>query len=182
MENPWQTLDTSEKYSNPWISVQHNNVVNPSGNKGIYGVVHFKNLAVGIIPLDEEYNTWLVGQYRYPLNLYSWEIPEGGSPHDQDPIDGAKRELIEETGIEARKWTKILEMHVSNSVTDEASVIYVAQDLEFGTAEPEETEDLQIRKVPFQEVFEMVMNGEITDSLSMVGVMKVKLLMDSGKL
>ena len=180
MENPWQTLDTTEKYANPWISIKHSNVINPSGNNGIYGVVHFKNLAIGILPVDEEWNTWLVGQYRYPLDMYSWEIPEGGCPVGTSPLETAKRELIEETGIIAEEWTKILDIHVSNSVTDETGMIFLARGLSFGEAEPEETEDLQIKKVPFQTAFEMVMNGEITDSLSMVGILKLKLLLDSG--
>ena len=180
MKNPWQTKSTKEVYDNPWIKVSHHEVINPSGGDGIYGVVHFKNLAIGIVPLDEEHNTWLVGQYRYTLNAYSWEIPEGGGPLGIDPIDSAKRELLEETGIKAQKWTKILDLHTSNSVTDELGLAYVAQGLSFGEAAPEETEDLIVRKLAFAEALEMVMNGEITDVLAMVSIMKVKLLMDEG--
>ncbi len=179
MENPWKTLTNKTIYDNPWIQLSHREVINPSGNSGIYGVVHFKNLAVGVIPLDEEMNTWLVGQYRYTLEQYSWEIPEGGCPKGESPLEAAKRELKEETGLIANNWQQILDLHVSNSVTDEAGVAYVATGLEFGEAEPEDTEKLEVRKVPFLEAWEMVMKGEITDSLSMVAILKLKHLIEN---
>ena len=172
--NPWATLDGKTAYDNPWISVEHRNVLTPAGTPGIYGVVHFKNTAVGIVPLDETLHTWLVGQYRYTLQRYSWEIPEGGGPLGTDLLDSAQRELLEETGITARRWTPLLEMHTSNSVTDEYGVAFLAQDLSFGEAEPEDTEDLRVRRVPFSEVVEMVMRGDITDSLSMIAILKTQ--------
>lgn len=171
--NPWQTLTRKTAYDNPWIRVEHREVLNPSGGPGIYGVVHFKNTAVGIVPLDSEGCTWLVGQYRYTLERYSWEIPEGGGAVGSDPLEAAKRELLEETGITARLWTPLLELHTSNSVTDEYGVVYVAQDLELGKSQPEETEELHIRRVPFSEAVDMVMHGAITDALSMIAVLKV---------
>ncbi|RYF99145.1 MAG: NUDIX hydrolase, partial [Chitinophagaceae bacterium] len=119
--NPWQVLSEQEVYDNRWINVTAYDVINPGGGKGIYGKVHFKNLAIGIIVLDEEMNTYLVGQYRFATNMYSWEIPEGGGPLDADPLDSAKRELLEETGLVAHQWTVLLKMHLSNSVTDEYS-------------------------------------------------------------
>ena len=170
--NPWQTLSEREAYANPWIRVSHRNVINPSGGPGIYGVVQFKNVAVGVVPLDAQGYTWLVGQYRYTLERYSWEIPEGGGPLGTDPLEAAQRELLEETGIRARRWTPLLEMHTSNSVTDEYGVAYIAQDLEMGEAQPEETEQLHVRRLPFAEVVNMVMQGEITDSLSMIAILK----------
>lgn len=182
MDNPWKTINTKEVYSNPWISVTHRDVINPSGGAGIYGVVHFKNLAIGIVPLDQDYNTWLVGQYRYTLEAYSWEIPEGGGPLTEEPLAAAKRELLEETGISASKWTKILDTHTSNSVTDEAGVAYVAQELRFGEATPEETEDLKIWKLPFEAAYQMVIDGKITDCLAMVSIFKTKHLLDKGLL
>lgn len=172
-QNPWQTLSEREAYDNPWIRVSHREVINPSGGKGIYGVVQFKNVAIGIVPIDAEGNTWLVGQYRYTLERYSWEIPEGGGPMGTDLLASAQRELLEETGLRAAHWTPLLEMHVSNSVTDEYGVAFLAEGLSFGEAAPEETEDLQVKKLPFSAVVEMVMNGEITDALSMVAVLKV---------
>ncbi len=174
MKNPWKTLSNDVVYDNPWIQVTHRQVITPTGTDGIYGLVHFKNLAIGIVPLDEEGNTWLVGQYRYTLGQYSWEIPEGGCPiGEESPLESAKRELLEETGIRAEKWTKVLGLHTSNSVTDEAGMAFLAQGLSFGQAAPEHTEDLQVRKLPFREALEMVLRGEIADALSMVGLMRV---------
>ena len=181
-KNSWVTLQSDIRYETPWIKVTNHEVLNPSGKPGIYGVVSFKNLAIGVIPIDEEGNTWLVGQWRYPLELYSWEIPEGGGPLGIPPLESAIRELKEETGLSARQYTEICRMHTSNSVSDELAIIYVATGLTPGESAPEESEDLQIRKVPFAEAYQMVMDGKITDSLSMVGILKAKLWMDSGKL
>ena len=180
--NPWTTKKVKTVYENPWIKVSHEEVLNPSGKEGIYGVVHFKNIAIAIIPLDKNNNTWLVGQYRYPLKAYSWEVPEGGGLIHTDPLESAKRELLEETGITAKKWTKIADMALSNSVSDELGLTYLAQDLSFGEAQPEETEQLKIKKLPFDEIVEMAMNGQITDALSLVSIMKLKLLKDRGEI
>lgn len=177
-ENPWKTLESKAIYSNPWISLREDQVINPSGGNGIYGVVSFKNYAIGIIPLDHQLNTWLVGQYRYSLNEYSWEIPMGGGNIEVDIIDSAKRELKEETGIVAREWDLITRIHTSNSVTDEEGFIYVARDLEFFEPEFEETENLQIKKLPLAEAFKMVMENKITDSLSQSGILKVYAMLD----
>lgn len=182
MENPWTIQQSKEIYQNNWIQVTEFQVLNPANNPGIYGKVHFKNLAIGIIALDEEKNTYLVGQYRFPLNQYSWEIPEGGSPLEEDPLEGAKRELLEETGLVAHEWKQIQTMHLSNSVSDEYGIIYLAQQLEQHTACPEETEQLVIKKLPFNEVYEMVENGTITDSLSVAGILKVKLMLLDGRI
>ncbi len=174
--NPWTTLTEEVVYNNPWIKVTSHKVLNPNGGEGIYGKVHFKNLAIGVIPIFENGDTLLVGQYRYPLNAYSWEIPEGGGKLEVDPIDSAKRELIEETGLIASKWTKLLEMHLSNSVSDEFSIIYLAEDLTEGIAQPEETEQLQIKRLPVKEAIEMVLRGEITDSMSVAALLKLKII------
>ncbi len=181
-QNPWQTVNISIPYDNPWITVKHCDVINPSGGKGIYGVVHFKNLAIGVLPLDDDDNTWLVGQYRFPTNHYSWEMPEGGGKAGTDPLVSAQRELLEETGLTAKKWQKVLDMHISNSVTDEVAVVYIARDLTMGEAEPEETEKLSLRKLPFAEVVEMVLSGEILDSLTVAAVLKVHILKQKGEI
>jgi len=174
MNNPWETLSAKEKYDNRWIRVTEYQVINPSGGNGIYGKVHFKNKAVGIIPIDYEGNTWLVGQWRYPLNQWSWEIPEGGAPIDTDILTSAQRELKEETGITATRWTKIVRTHLSNSVSDEEGFIFLAEDLTLGERDAEETEaDMEIKKLPFAEALTMVMQGEITDSLSVMGLLLV---------
>jgi ADP-ribose pyrophosphatase len=180
--NPWKTLESDLKYDNNWISLTEHQVINPSGGKGIYGEVHFKNVAIGILPLDENYNTWLVGQYRYPLKAYSWEIPEGGGPFHEEPLESARRELLEETGMSAKNWREIQRMHLSNSVSDELSIIYVATDLIQGIAMPEETEQLIVKKISFDEVYDMVMSGVITDSVSVAAILKAKLMILSGEL
>lgn len=176
-ENPWKILGSKVPYDNKWIRVTEHQVINPSGGEGIYGVVHYKHIAIGIIPLDEEKNTWIVGQYRFPLNEYSWEIPEGGGKMDVPILDSAKRELLEETGIIASDWRHILTLHLSNSVSDEVGHVFVARDLSFQDAQPEETEQLAVQKIPFDLLFEWAMQGKITDSLSVAGILKVKHLM-----
>ncbi len=174
MSNPWKTRSAKKIYDNNWIMLEEHQVINPSGGPGIYGKVHFKNKAIGIIPLDEHGNTWLVGQHRYTLNEYTWEIPEGGCPLNTPPLDSAKRELKEETGISASSWQQIMRLHTSNSVTDEEGFIFLAEGLTFGENELEDTEaDLVVKKLPFTEALEMVMRGEITDSLSVAGILKV---------
>lgn len=174
MNSPWKTLSTRQVYDNNWIMLEEHQVINPAGGKGIYGKVHFKNKAIGIVALDEEGNTWLVGQHRYTLNEYSWEIPEGGCPIGTSPLDSAKRELKEETGITASRWQQFMRFHTSNSVTDEEGFIFLAEDLSFGASELEETEaDLIVKKMPFTQALNMVMNGEITDSMSVAGILKV---------
>ena len=176
-QNPWQIIDQKDIYDNAWIQVTEYNVINPGGGKGIYGKVHFKNNAIGIVPLDPEGNTWLVGQYRFPLDAYSWEIPEGGGDLHTDPLLSAQRELLEETGIKAEKWDKVLDMHLSNSVTNEAAVVYLAQELSFYAATPEESEQLTVKKMPFGKAFDMVIAGEITDSISVAALLKVNYLL-----
>lgn len=170
----WKTLSVTTAYNNAWIEVTHREVVNPNGGKGIYGVVHFKNLAIGIIPISKDGFTWIVGQHRYPFNgKFTWEIIEGGGPLEIDPLESAKRELLEEAGLIATKWTLIQEMELSNSATDEQALIYIAQDLSLGEAQPEETELLTLKKIPIRTLCNMVLSGEIKDSLSVAGVLKL---------
>lgn len=177
--NPWTCLQKQVAYDNPWITVEHHDVLNPSGNPGIYGKVCFKNLAIGIIPIDDKGYTWLVGQFRYTLNAYSWEIPEGGGNMHIPPEESARRELIEECGLKTDSLTEIMRMHLSNSVTDELAIIYVAKQLTLTQAEPEDSEQLQIRYLPFEEAYQMTLRGEITDAMSVGGILKTKLLLDA---
>lgn len=181
-ENPWTILNQKPVYENAWISLTEFQVINPSGGRGIYGKVHYKHIAVGILPLDAEWNTWLVGQYRFPLDQFSWEIPEGGGRMDEDPVDAAKRELMEETGLIAKDWTIIVTMHLSNSVSDEQAVIFLARNLEQKKADPEETEKLVIKKLHFDEAIGMLEKGLITDSMSVAAIQKVRLMIFEGKL
>lgn len=178
----WTELSRELKYENPWIEVSESQVLNPNGGNGIYGVVHFKNLAIGIIPIDEEGNTWIVGQDRFPFNgKFTWEIIEGGGPMNIDPIESAKRELLEEAGLKAERWSLVQEMDLSNSATTERALIYLAEGITQHEASPEETEDLQIKKIHFKELYEMVLSGEIVDSLSVAGTLRLMDMVRSGK-
>ena len=175
----WKQKNKKTEYSNNWIDVEHHEVINPNGGEGIYGVVKYKNLAIGIIALDQNNNTWLVGQHRYPQNKFSWEIPEGGGPLGIPPLESAKRELQEEVGVEAKDWNMFLEMDLSNSVSDEVAYIFVAKNLTYVDVNPDETEQLQIKKIPFTEVYKMVMDGKITDAMSVAGVLKLNNLLNT---
>lgn len=177
-ENPWKKLKSNTVYENPWIRVDNHDVLNPAGNPGIYGTVHFKHLAIGVITLDKDKNTHLVGQYRFPLERYSWEIPEGGGKIEIDPLLTAQRELLEETGIKAKSWKELIRLNTSNSVTDELGIIFLAEDLEQFEPQPDEDEDLTIKKVPFKKAYEMVLNGEILDSLSLAAILRLKLYLE----
>jgi 8-oxo-dGTP pyrophosphatase MutT (NUDIX family) len=174
---PWKRRSVSPRYENAWISVEHHDVITPGGNPGIYGVVHFKNVAIGVIPLAANHDTWIVGQYRYPLREYSWEIPEGGGPVGTDPLLSARRELLEEVGLHASRWDQILEMDVSNSVSDERCIIYLARELEARKAHPDDTEELSVRRIPFRELHQGVVEGKYKDSLTIAGVLKLDYLL-----
>jgi 8-oxo-dGTP pyrophosphatase MutT (NUDIX family) len=170
----WKRLSQFEIYDNPWIRLTHEEVITPSGTEGDYGVVHFKNLAIGIVALDADYNTWLVGQHRYTLDEHSWEIPMGGGPLRTDPLLSAQRELLEETGLHGGVWQQLMKLHTSNSVTDEVAYVYLAQDLEYGEQQLEDSEgDLVVRQLPFEQVLIMVERGEITDAISVAAILAV---------
>ncbi len=176
--NPWKTHETRLAYENPWIRVTESDVTTPGGSPGIYGVVHFKNRAIGVIPVDADGNTWLVGQYRYALSTYEWEIPEGGCPEGEAPVATAERELREETGIVAASYELLADnIALSNSVSDERATIYVARDLTFTESSPEDTEELAVRKLPLREAIEMALDGTITDSVSVIGLLKMAVTM-----
>ena len=172
-KNPWTTLSVRRVFGNAWLELWEERVLDPSGNPAVYGKVSFLNKAVGVIPLDDAGHTWLVGQYRYCLNQYSWEIPMGGSPHGVLPIDSARAELREETGLTARRWEQILYLHTSNSVTDEEGYVFTAEDLEQGEPEFESTEALEIRRLPLADAVRMALTGEITDAISVAGLLKL---------
>ncbi len=162
-------------YENAWITVWHDEVDRPDGSPGIYGVVHFANLAAGVVALDERDRIALVGQHRYTLDTYSWELPEGGVPDGETALHGAQRELREETGIEARSWHELARVDLSNSISDERAVLFLATDLVLGEAEPDPTEALDIRWTPFDEALAMTLDGRITDAMSVVAIQRVAL-------
>ena len=168
--NPWRTRGSREVYVNPWIRVREDHVIRADGRDGIYGVVEFQNHALGIVPVTGDGDTFLIGQWRYPLGLYSWEIPEGGGPLHIPLLDSARRELAEETGLTAATWTDLSSFHLSNSVTNEAGQIFLAQDLTFGEAAPEGDEVLALRRLPLLEAHAMAMDGGITDGVSIIGL------------
>lgn len=180
--NPWKTKNSRVVYDNAWIRVREDEVVRPDGKPGIYGVVHFKNTAIGVLAIDENDKIWLVGQYRYALDCYSWEIPEGGCREPETHLDAAKRELMEETGLIASNWTRLGAAFLSNSVCDEQSVFYLATGLTQGTASPEGTEQLAYKHVPFDEALHMVMSGEITDALSVLAISHYAILRATNKI
>ncbi|WP_448190230.1 NUDIX domain-containing protein [Azospirillum sp. sgz301742] len=180
--NPWTILCTKPIYENPWIRVVEHDVLNPKGKPGIYGIVHLQHIATGVIPIDADGCTTLVGQYRFPLKQYSWEIPEGGGKPGVPPLESAQRELAEETGLIAREWLPLLTLHLSNSITDEVAHTFLAWDLEQGMAEPEDTEELQLRRVPFREACDMAMRGDITDAIAVASLLKARLLAQDGAL
>jgi 8-oxo-dGTP pyrophosphatase MutT (NUDIX family) len=163
-------------YENPWVTVWHDEVIRPDGAPGIYGVVHFANLAAGVVVLDEDDRVLLVGQHRYALDAYSWEIPEGGVPATETALEGAQRELVEETGVVATQWQELARVHLSNSVSDELAVLFLATGLRHGVATPEGTEDLSIRWLPFEEVLAMALDGRITDAMTVVAVERLAIL------
>lgn len=171
----WRRLNERQVYSNPWITVSHHEVITPAGTEGIYGVVHFKNIAVGILPLDDAGNTWLVKQHRYPLDMDSWEIPEGGCPEGgkETTEEAAYRELEEETGLKAARLSELLVLHLSNSVTDEKAVVYVAEGLSAGRMHLEDSEDIEVMKLPLQEAITMALDGRITDAISVAALLKI---------
>lgn len=170
---PWCCLSSRLVYESPWIRVHHDRVLTPGGTEGIYGRVHFRNRAVGIVPLDDDGHIWLVRQYRYVLGRYSWEIPEGGSPFSEDVLETAKRELREETGLVAHDWQTLLRLHLSNSVTDEEAVVFVARGLSQGETAPEASEDIAVQRLPLAEALRWVMDGRITDAISVAALLKL---------
>jgi 8-oxo-dGTP pyrophosphatase MutT (NUDIX family) len=179
--NPWQVQSSREVYDNPWIQVTEHQVLNAAGNPGIYGVVHFKNLAIGIVPYAAG-KIWMVGQYRFPHGAYSWEIPEGGGRLDIDPLASAARELHEETGLHAARYERLLEMDLSNSVTDERGIVYLATGLTQGEAAPEEDEVLHVKQMTLEEAFELTDKGEIRDSLTVAAIFRLRVMQLEGKL
>jgi 8-oxo-dGTP pyrophosphatase MutT (NUDIX family) len=174
-DNPWRRVSRRVAYENPWLQLYHDDVIRPDGQPGIYGVVHFGHLAIGVVPIDAEGRVLLVGQYRYTMDHYSWEIPEGGGGFGESPEEAARRELAEETGYTGGKWRELCRAELSNSVTDEVTVLFVATDLEPGPATPEGTEQLQVRWVPFDEVMAMIARGEIRDAMTILPMLKLAL-------
>ncbi|AKH70097.1 NTP pyrophosphohydrolase [Spongiibacter sp. IMCC21906] len=174
---PWRRLSNKTVYENPWIRVEHHEVITPGGTEGIYGKVCFQSKAVGVLPLDEEGYTYLVKQFRYPLEVESWEIPEGGCPLDASAVATARKELAEETGLRAQRCFKLMDMHLSNSVCDESAEVFLALDLTQGEADLEPTEDIEVQRLALHEAIAMAMDGRITDAISVAALLKLRILL-----
>jgi 8-oxo-dGTP pyrophosphatase MutT (NUDIX family) len=169
----WKTLDRKVIYENPWIVLREDRVINPGGGENVYGHMHFKKKAVAIVPIDDEGNTWIVGQDRYTLGEYSWEVPMGASEEGEDPLETAHRELQEETGLRAASMTPLMRLHTSNSITDEEGFVFVARELEAGDTNFDEMEVLDVRKLPLMDVVAMISRGEMTDAISVAAILRI---------
>lgn len=176
LKNPWTVLTQSTVYENNWIRVTHHDVLGPLGGAGVYGTVHFKHQALGVVPIDENGNVILVGQYRFPLHTYSWEIPEGGGSYADTALESAQRELREECGVVAANWKEILVMDLSNSVSDEGCTAFLAWELSNVPPEPDETEKLQVVRAPFWDAVDRAKRGEIRDAISVAALTRVALM------
>jgi 8-oxo-dGTP pyrophosphatase MutT (NUDIX family) len=180
--NPWRRVSRRVAYENPWLTLWHDDVIRPDGEPGIYGIVHFRHRAIGVVPLDVGRDgVLLVGQFRYTLDRYSWEIPEGGGGFDESPEEAARRELAEETGYTGGSWRELCRCDLSNSVTDEVAILFVATDLVAGPSSPEGTERLQQRWLPFAEAMAMIESGEISDAMSILALQQLALARLAGR-
>ena len=180
----WKGGDERVVYENPWIKVSHQEATAPTGRPAQYGLVRFKNIATAVLPLHDDGTVTLVGQHRFPLADYSWELPEGGAPLGQDPLEGAKRELAEETGLQAREWRKVLQLQLSNSVTDERAVGYVALGLSPAADGHvrDETEELSLVRAPFREVLDAALAGRMEDALTVAMLLRAYHMAREGEL
>jgi 8-oxo-dGTP pyrophosphatase MutT (NUDIX family) len=179
---PWAVASEKIVYDNPWITLTEYQTIAPTGRPALYGKVSFKNRAIGVVPLHADGTVTLVGQHRFPHANYSWEIPEGGAPLDEDPLDGAKRELAEEVGLEAADWRRILTMELSNSITDEVCHGYLALGLTPTATAPDETEDLAVVRVPFGQALDAAVSGHMPDSLTVALLLRVHHMAVKGEL
>ena len=179
---PWTVRATRVVYDNPWITVREHDVTRPDGAPGLYGVVSPKNLAIGVLPIFANGDVMLVGQHRFPTDAWSWELPEGGGPAHEDPLETARRELAEETGLTASHWREFLRFDVSNCVTDERAIAFLAWDLEQGEARPDGDEAITTARAPFHEALERAMTGDIADGFTLAMLAKADYMARTGAL
>jgi ADP-ribose pyrophosphatase len=180
--NPWIVKGVTHAFENDWFRIDEHDVTRPDGEKGYYGVIRIRRLAVGVLPIDDDGRVHLVGQWRFPLARYSWEMPEGGAEPGEDARTCAERELAEETGLRATSWTQVLEMDLSNSLTDERAVMFIATGLRAGEAAPDETEVLQTRSAHFLDVLARVTDGRIRDAMTVATILRAHHMAVTGQL
>lgn len=179
---PWALHSRITRFENPWLRLDDFAVTRPDGKPGEYGVVHFKNTAIAILPVFDDGTTVLVGQHRFPHDRYSWEVPEGGGRLEEDPLEEARRELAEETGLRARHWQDMLRIDLSNSVSDESAIGFIATGLSQGEPDPEGTEELRIRRLHFCDAVDEAVSGKISDALSVAILLKAHYMASNGLL
>jgi 8-oxo-dGTP pyrophosphatase MutT (NUDIX family) len=172
--DPWKPGAERVAFESGWITVTEQVATAPTGKLSPYGLVKFKNLAVAVLPIHEDGTIVLVGQHRFPLGDYTWELPEGGSPLGEDPLDGARRELAEETGLAAAEWREVMRTQLSNSVTDERMIGYLALGLSPAASahEADETESIALARVPFREALDAAMAGYLPDMLTVAMLLR----------
>lgn len=179
---PWSRSNETTAFENPWLAVRQYHAVAPTGRGVTYGAVHFKNRAIAVLPLHDDGTVTLVGQNRFVFGDYSWEIPEGGGPLDEDPLEAARRELREECGLEAERWRKVLEVQLSNSLTDEVAFGFLATGLSEVETAPDETEDIAVARVPFGEALDAAITGFIKDGLTVAMLLRLHHMAAKGEL
>ena len=180
--DPWTVKSVTRPFENEWLVIDRYAVIHPGGAEGFYSVVRPRRIAVGVLPIEPDGMVHLVGQWRFPLGRYSWEMPEGGAEPGEPALDCARRELEEETGLTAGSFVEVLRLDLSNSLTDEQGVIYLATDLAFGRPQPEAVEVLRHRRAHFQEVLARVADGRIRDSLTVAAVLRAHHMAVTGQL
>jgi ADP-ribose pyrophosphatase len=180
--DPWTVKSVARDFENDWLAVDVHQVVHPGGREGTYGVVRVRRLAIGVLPVEPDGRVYMVGQWRFPLKRYSWEMPEGGAEPGEDAQACARRELLEETGFTAGKLERILALDLSNSLTDERAILFLATDLTPGDARPEDTEVLKRRSAHFLDVLNRAADGRIRDAMTVAAVLRAHHMAVTGQL
>ncbi|HEX8569127.1 MAG TPA: NUDIX hydrolase [Caulobacteraceae bacterium] len=179
---PWRDHGGEQVFDNPWMTVTRHDATAPTGRPAVYGKIHFKNLALAVLPLHEDGTVTLVGQHRFAMMDYVWEIPEGGGPLEVEPLESIRRELREEAGLEATDWREVLRFQISNSLTDERGMAWIATGLTAVPAEPDATEAITVARVPFREALDAVVNGWIEDAMTVATVLRAYHMAREGEL
>lgn len=176
LRNPWITNSSRVVYQNTWISVREDQVIRPDGNPGIYGVVEIRP-SVGVLAMNDREEVVLVGQWRYAMNRYSWEIPRGGShPGETDMLAVAQRELMEEAGVVASDWEPLGKVDICNGVANDVQSLFFARGLSATNRQLDPEEEIALEWRPFETVLSMAMDGRITEVCSIAAILKVALL------